>query len=465
MTRDTLTTDAPLPVLDYTAERPTRVRYGVLVFLCTLAMLLYIDRVCIGQAAKSIQDELGLTKTQMSWVFNAFTLAYCLFEVPTGHWGDRHGSRGVITRIVIWWSLFTALTGAAFGLWSLVAIRFLFGAGEAGAFPNVARVVPRWFPPDRRGFARGAVTFVSLVGGAIAPPLAAYLIRLVGWRWTFAIFGVIGILWALVFYYWFRDDPAEHRSVNDAERAVIAAGRTTDDEAVPHAAGEVHASIPWGTVLVSPNTWLLSAIMGLSAICMYVQFQWFPTYLKEAQGVGEVASGWMTGAVMGSGAVGCLSGGFIGDWITRRARSRVIAARRRRRFGAAALLLAGLSVLAVRGAESAAVVTLCNAFGLFFIQAAIPTWWTVVAEISGRHGAAMWGLMNSVAGLLQLSATFATGWWVDRRQGAGATPVVAWGEIFDGVAIGLGLAAVCWLGVNAMRSIVTRREPPGFPVA
>lgn len=145
MTRQTPTT-ATLPVLEYTADQPTRVRYGVLVFLCTLAMLLYIDRVCIGQAAKSIQDELGLTKTQMSWVFNAFALAYCLFEVPTGHWGDRYGSRGVITRIVIWWSLFTALTGAAFGLWSLIAVRFLFGAGEAGRSPTRRGWCPGGFP-------------------------------------------------------------------------------------------------------------------------------------------------------------------------------------------------------------------------------------------------------------------------------------------------------------------------------
>src|SRR5690349_19231500 len=140
---------------------PTRVRYGVLFFLGTLSLLLYIDRVCIGQAETWIREELGLTKSHMGWIFNAFMLAYCLFEVPTGHWGDRFGSRGVITRIVLWWSLFTALTGAAFGFWSLFVFRFLFGAGEAGAFPNAARVATRWFPPGERGFARGAITSTS----------------------------------------------------------------------------------------------------------------------------------------------------------------------------------------------------------------------------------------------------------------------------------------------------------------
>src|SRR5688572_2472256 len=167
--------ESPLPDKPST-PRPTWVRFRVLFFLCTLAVLLYIDRVCIGQAEKAIRESLELTKADMSWVYNAFILAYCLFEVHTGHWGDRFGSRGIIARIVLWWSAFTALTGLAFGLWPLVATRFLFGAGEAGAFPNAARVVTRWFPAAERGLARGAIATTSLVGGAIAPPLAAYLI-------------------------------------------------------------------------------------------------------------------------------------------------------------------------------------------------------------------------------------------------------------------------------------------------
>src|SRR5687768_15880726 len=120
---------APIPYAT-AAQRPTRVRYGVLAFLCTMALLLYLDRVCIGQAEASIRAELGLTKSQMGWVYSVFLLAYCLFELPAGHWGDKHGSRGVIARVVVFWSIFTALTGAATGLWSLLLIRFLFGAGE-----------------------------------------------------------------------------------------------------------------------------------------------------------------------------------------------------------------------------------------------------------------------------------------------------------------------------------------------
>ena len=152
---------------------PTRVRYQVLTWLCVLAFIFYVDRICISKAVSAIEADLGLSHTEMSYVLAAFTLAYILFEVPTGSWGDRHGSRGVMTRIVVWWSVFTALTGAAVGLWSLLAVRFLFGAGEAGALPNTARIIARWFPAEGRGPAQGLINTTALIGGSAAPVAAA----------------------------------------------------------------------------------------------------------------------------------------------------------------------------------------------------------------------------------------------------------------------------------------------------
>jgi MFS family permease len=430
-------------------EAPTRIRDGVLLFLCTLALLLYVDRVCIGQAEQSIRDQLGLSKDEMGWVFTAFTLAYCLFEVPTGHWGDRHGSRGVIARIVLWWSAFTALTGAAVGLWSLLAVRFLFGAGEAGAFPNAARVVTRWFPPQDRGKARGAITTVALVGGALSPVLAAFLIGYVGWRLTFVLFGAVGVAWVALFYAWFRDDPADHPAVNTAELRLIGTEPAHPD--LP----EDHARIPWSVVLASPNVWLLGAIMTVSAILFYMQFQWYPTYLKEARGQSELSSGGMTGAVLAGGAAGCVAGGLLVDAILRWTPERKWS---RRLCGGGALLLAALSVLAVRLADSALAVTLCNASALFFVQVAVPTWWTVVAEVSGRHGAALWGLMNSLAGLGLMAANVFVGRFVGHRERAGYAPLDCWSPVFDAVGVGLAVGAVCWLLVDATRSVV---EPGG----
>jgi MFS transporter, ACS family, glucarate transporter len=409
-------------------------RFGVLFFLCTLALLLYIDRICIGQAETSIRAELGLSKSSMAWVFNAFMLAYCLFEVPTGHWGDRFGSRGVITRIVVWWSVFTALTGAAFGFYSLVAFRFLFGAGEAGAFPNAARVVTRWFPAEERGLARGAITMTSQLGGAIAPPIAAFFIGLVGWRWTFSVFGSLGLVWAAIFFWRFRDDPVDNASP-------------------VHSSTEEHRPIPWSIALSSPNVWLLGTIMTVGATLFYMQFSWYPTYLKEARGLSEQASSWATGCVLTGGTLGCVVGGLLADFVTRRFNNRRWG---RRLCGSGMLALACVSLACVRYSEHVATATLLNAAALFCLQVSQPTWWTVVAEISGKHGAAMFGLMNSMGGFGVLAMNFLVGWIVEGREQAGLAKIDCWRPIFDGVACGLAVGAICWLLVDATRSIVER---------
>jgi MFS family permease len=423
---------------------PAPQRFGVLFFLCTLALLLYIDRVCIGQAATSISRDLNLSDSQMGWVFNAFIIAYCIFEVPTGHWGDRFGSRRVIARIVLWWSAFTALTGLAFGFWPLVGIRFLFGAGEAGAFPNAARVVTRWFPIAERGLARGAITTTSQLGGAIAPPLAALLIRLVDWRWTFAIFGLAGVAWAAVFYYWYRDDPAE---MNPGASAAVEKAKIKDDAE--------HHAIPWGTVIASPNVWLLGTIMTVGATLFYMLFQWYPTYLKEARGLSEQASGWFGGVAMAGGALGCITGGLLSDQIIRRTSERKWT---RRLTGGGMLLAAAVCLLGVRFSEHALTASLLCAAALFCLQVSIPTWWTVVAEISGRHGAAMFGLMNGMGGLGVLVLNILVGRIVDAGKEAKIPLIDVWRPIFDGVAIGLLVGAVCWLLVDATRSIVDKHN-------
>ena len=200
-------------------EQPTKVRYVVLAFLAAMTFILYLDRSCISQAAPVIQKELGISETQKAMLFNAFALAYALFEIPAGRWGDRYGSRRILTRIVLWWSVFTALSGAAWGFGSLLVIRFLFGAGEAGALPNSARILREWFPYSSRGRAQGIVTTAMLLGGAASYTASQWLIDWVGWRWSFAVFALIGVAWAVAFYVWFRDDPSEHPRANDAERA------------------------------------------------------------------------------------------------------------------------------------------------------------------------------------------------------------------------------------------------------
>ncbi len=409
---------------------PSQVRFGVLGVLCLLSAILYLDRICIASALDAIQSDLSLSNTQTSYVLMAFTLAYGLFEIPTGRWGDRIGQRRVLTRISLWWSVFTALTGACTGLWSLLVVRFLFGAGEAGAFPNVARVMAKWFPDSERGRAQGFLLAASQIGGALAPFLAALLIQSIGWRWTFAVFGAVGALWAGGFWWWFRDEPAQHPSVNDAEVAHIGLHASS---------GTVHAAIPWQAVSRNASIWFLGAIMAFGSFNSYIYFSWFPKYLKAARGVDATEAGLMASMVLAFAATGTFVGGFVLDrWIRGQGIHRL------RLFGgscffSAACLLA--AALATRDPWLAAGFT---ALSCFATQASQPLWWTSSIGISGRHVGALFGLMNSVGVFGAMSSQYLVGYLADTLGKQGYTGRVQWDPIFY---IDLGvlmIAGVLW---------------------
>src|SRR5262245_31113976 len=196
-------------------------RHRVLAFLTLLAAITYVDRVCISVAGPRMQEDLGIDPVAWGWVTAMFTLSYCLFEIPTGALGDRLGPRRVLTRIVLWWSAFTALTGAVSSYPLLLATRFLFGAGEAGAFPNASIVVARWFPATQRASMSGVMLMASQIGGGIAPLLIVPIQMRFGWRAAFFVFGAVGVVWAAAWYRWFRDSPAEQPGISEAELAGI----------------------------------------------------------------------------------------------------------------------------------------------------------------------------------------------------------------------------------------------------
>src|SRR3989442_623193 len=187
--------------------RPTRTRYWVIVFAITLAIITYIDRVCISQAAPDISRDLGLSKEQMGLAFSAFALSYALFEIPGGWLGDVIGPRKVLMRVVVMWSAFTAATGWAWSAISLVLCRFCFGMGEAGCFPNLTKAFTIWLPTMERVRAQGIMWLSARWGGAFTPLLVAWVLSMVSWRWAFVLFGAIGLVWAFFFYHWFRDHP------------------------------------------------------------------------------------------------------------------------------------------------------------------------------------------------------------------------------------------------------------------
>ncbi|MBI3492096.1 MAG: MFS transporter, partial [Acidobacteria bacterium] len=260
----------------------SHVRTRVLAFAFLLAVVTYLDRVCISAAAPFIMDDLHLTVLQMSVVFSAFTLAYSLFEIPSGWLGDVRGPRRVLTRIVLWWSGFTMLTGAARGFQSLVAIRFLFGAGEAGAFPNIARSFSRWFPLRERGRANGVMFLGSRLGGMLSAPIALLLLARWGWRATFVAFGTLGIAWAAAWFAWYRDRPEDHPAMTPEELAWIQQDAAVARGFQPRDRGSERAALqstPWSALLRSRNLYAICAMYFAFGYGLYFYFTWLPTYL------------------------------------------------------------------------------------------------------------------------------------------------------------------------------------------
>lgn len=440
---------------------PTRVRYGVMAYLCTLAFILYIDRICIGQAGTAMKAELGLSNFQWGLVGVAFQIAYAIFEPTTGHWGDRYGSRRVLIRIVLWWSAFTALTGCAWafsleafgyvifdGFILLLLIRFLFGAGEAGALPNAARVISCWFPPGKRGPSQALISTCAQIGGAAAPALAAFFIQspYIGWRWAFVIFGSLGVVWVWFFARWFRDDPATHPHVNEAERRYILGNRP----AVTSGAAQEHR-IPWRLVFANSNIWLLGIINACTSFFSYMLFLWFPTYLKEGRGLDEMESGRLGSLPFLFGASGVLLGGYVGDWLTARTGSRRLALGS---MGTVGLLLAGTLVgSSLYADDPLAAVLLCST-GYFFSYIQLAGWWACMADVGGRHLGALFGLCNMI-GLAggAISQVF-LGSYADYMKSLGYEGRAQWDPAFYLYGGVLMLGGVLWLFMNPRKPVV-----------
>ena len=248
--------------------------HNVVVLLVLLFGITYLDRICISVAGPRIQEELHIGPVGWGWVTGVFTISYCLFEIPSGMLADRIGPRRVLTRIVLWWSTFTALTGAVTGFYPLLVTRFLFGAGEAGAFPSAAAVISRWFPASRRATMSGVTLMASQIGGALAPLLVVPIQIRFGWRASFYVFGALGICWAVAWYAWFRDSPP-----GPVEQL--------RERTSPERPGISNPVFPWRLALRSST---VTALLGTAFCYVYVYnfFQtWFHTFLVKGRGFSE----------------------------------------------------------------------------------------------------------------------------------------------------------------------------------
>jgi len=373
-------------------------RTRVLNLLCLLGIITYLDRVCISVAGPRIQEALHIGPLGWGWVTGVFTIAYAIFEIPSGALGDRIGPRRVLTRIVLWWSAFTSLTGLATSYYPLLLTRFLFGMGEAGAYPNASIAVARWFPIHERGRAFGFILMASQFGGAIAPLLVVPIQVRYGWRASFYVFGVLGVAWSGVWYRWFRDTPAEKPGVSELELK-----ETRDLKPRPH------HGLHWMIALPSGNFW---ATMGVAFCYVYTFYffqSWFHTYLVKARGFSENDLLLSSLPFFIAAGANCL-GGLVSQAVVKR----VGLTWGRRSIGVVGLGIAALSTVAVMFTHQwlATLVLLSLVYGGITFQQ--PIMFAVCLDIGGEYAGAVVGAMNTAAQIGSFSSSLIFGYLVDR---------------------------------------------------
>jgi MFS family permease len=399
-----------------------------------------------------------------------------VFEIPSGWLGDMFGPRNVLLRIVLWWSVFTALTGTVGlevggvvfgGLLLLIVIRFLFGMGEAGAYPNITRALHNWFPFPERGFAQGTVWMSGRLMGGLTPLVWLLLVVVIGlsWRTTFWMFGGLGLAWCACFALWFRNRPEEKPGVNAAELHLIQAGRADE---------EGHAGVPWKKLLTSTNLWLLCLMYFCGSFGWYFNITYLPDFLKQ-RGVEDDALGAVyKGGPLWLGAVACLVGGWLTDWFIRRTGNRKWG---RRLFGLIGHGICALCCFSLIFAyHSPFLFFVAISLAAFFNDLTMGPAWATCQDIGKRYAAIVAGCMNTIGNLGGALAGWLTGLIVNYtlegyaaslgRSVAKLTPAEKVAGQLPGFQINFALfaaayvvAALLWLRIDSTRPVAPAGPP------
>jgi ACS family glucarate transporter-like MFS transporter len=410
-------------------------QHRVVGLLSLLAIITYLDRVCIAVAGPRMQDSLHISPQAWGWVTSLFFISYAAFEIPTGALGDRIGPRRVLTRIVTWWSVFTSLTGVVSSYPLLLLVRFCFGMGEAGAYPNAATVIGRWIPKLNRGRTWGIIWMTSQIGAAIAPLLVVPIQARYGWRASFYLFGILGVAWSMVWYAWFRDSPREMSGITPAERQEIG-----DDPPVRH------QGMPWRQALRSSALWRIAAI-GACYVYVIGFFQsWLQTYLVKGRGFTEAALVLSTlPYIVGACANGI--GGLASDFLVRKFGLKT----GRRAVGVlglgTAVIFMAATIVASSGIWSLTFLSLAYA-GILFQQ---PNLCAVCVDTGRHHAGALFGFMNTAANAASALSSIVFGYLV-AYSGNYETP-------FLPMLVLLCVGSVLWLRVDATHQLFEEQQP------
>jgi ACS family glucarate transporter-like MFS transporter len=379
-------------------QKPSRTRYGVILFAVSLVVLAYIDRACISMAAPFMMKDLNLDVVEMGYVFSAFAAAYALFEIPGGWMGDWLGPKRVLTRIVLWWSFFTAATGWVRGLVSLVVTRFLFGIGEAGCFPNLTKAMTIWLPQRERVRAQGIMWTFARWAGAFTPPLMMLMLTRMSWRWAFGLFGSLGLIWCAFFLVLFKDNPRDHKRVNAAELELLRGSEKL-------ASG--HGDVPWFRLLSRGTVWLLWAQYFLISYPFYFYLTWMPTYLIQNLHLDATAASRLAVFPLLFAGAGSLVSGMLSAKVAQWTGSVSLA---RRALGLVGFFVAGLFILLHIQIKAPLVAMLAMGVATFFHDITTPGAWGACMDVGGKYAGTLSGSMNMMGNLGSLASPIVIGY-------------------------------------------------------
>jgi sugar phosphate permease len=369
------------------SSRPTHVRHAVLGLTVAAYMITYMDRQVLATTRPAIMEELGISLVAMGWVTFAFRMAYALFQIPGGWLGDTIGARRALTMVVSWWSAFTALTALAWSAASMIVIQVFFGLGEAGAFPIATRSLSRWMRPTERGFAQGITHAGSRLGGAITPPIVALaIVPFFGWRAAFYAFGVLGVVWSAVWFFYYRDTPEEHAGTNAAERELIAGGIKRNSQ----------GKVPWRQILSHGNLWVLSVMYFFYNYNLNVYQDWFPTYLRQSKGMTLAQMGIYASLPLMAGVIGDLAGGWFSDIVLHRTGNVNLA---RRWVAIAGFVLSAAATVPAVLAHDPKVSVACYCVAFFGLEWTVGISWAVTLDIGGDYAGSVSAVMNMLGNI------------------------------------------------------------------
>ena len=407
----------------------------VLLLLVLISVITFLDRINITMASGDIMAELGLSEKQWGWVLSVFTISYGLMQVPLGVWGDKRGYRLVLALIVLWWSLFTGLTGLAWSFGSLLLIRFMFGIGEAGSYPCMTGVVVKWYNQHETSTAQGYIWAASRMGGALTPFIVLPVLLYLGWHWAFYILAAVGVLWSAVWYFWYRNRPSEVKGITAEELATLPAEESPRTE-------EQKVAIPWRKMMRNRQFWLILAMYFFYAWGSWFFFSWFPRFMEVGRGFDKSELTYVIAIPFVMSMVGNIAGGYLSSRFSLKYGLKV----GRRLLGVGGLAVSALFMFlaAFIPGKTEVFVFLSLAFGV--IDLMLPSAWAICSDIGGRYSGAVSGAMNTAGNIGGFVCATAFGYLIEATGNFNAPLFV--------ITAMLVISAVLFLAIDPTKKLV-----------